>query len=246
MSQTEKAEFPRPGAQFATTHWTVVLASNSADSSEVRQALDALCRIYWYPLYAFARRQGRNVHDAEDLTQAFVARLLERKAISQADPSRGRFRSFLLTAFKNFLRDEWEKGRAQKRGGGQPDLSLDYATGEQRYQLEPAADFTPERIFERRWALTLLDRALNRLESEYQRAGRGKLFTELKPFLLGDTGDPQAAAAARLQMTEGAVKVTIHRMGRRYREVIRAEIAHTLADAAEIEDELRCLQAALS
>ncbi len=170
--------------------------------------------------------------------------MLERNAIGQADAGKGRFRTFLLTAFKNFLHDEWEKGRAQKRGGGQADLTIDTSGAEEG--LELATDATPEKIYERRWALTLLEQALARLEAEHKRVGREQLFAELHPFLLGEGTEGYAAAAARLRMTEGAVKVAAHRLRRRYREVIRVEIARTVSDAGEIEDELQRLQAALS
>ncbi len=230
-------------AQFATTNWSLITGSQHSETTSAREALEALCKLYWPPLYAYARRQGRAPHDAQDLTQAFVVRLLERRSINRADPARGRFRTFLLTAFKNFLRDEWDKGRAQKRGGGQDLLSIDAALAEKG--LEPAIETTPEKIYERRWALTLLEQSLARLEAEYKRGGREQLFAQLQGFLLGEDPGSYAAAAARLRMTEGAVKVAAHRLNRRYREVIRAEIARTVSDAAEIEDELLHLQAAL-
>lgn len=230
-------------AQFATTDWSIVLASGAADTSASRAALDTLCRQYWTPLYAYARRHGLPPHDAEDMTQTFIARLLERHAFPQADQRRGRFRAFILTAFKNFLHDQWQKTRAQKRGGGQPFLSLDTAAVE--YSLAAPASLSPDKLFDRRWALVLLEQSLARLECEYQRSGRGQLFAELQPFLTGDPGGSYAAVAGRLRMTEGAVKVAAHRLHHRYREVIRTEIARTVARPDEIEDELRLLRTAL-
>lgn len=233
-------------AHFATTHWSVVLAAGSS-SSRGQAALETLCRIYWYPLYAYVRRQGRNPHDAQDLTQAFFARLLERGLVKEADPARGRFRSFLLTSLQNFLADEWDKARAQKRGGGQAIISLDEPSAESRYQLEPVDESNAERIFDRRWALTLLEQALARLEAEYAGLGKGRLFDELHGLLLGEKRTlTYAQAGARLGMTEGAVKVAAHRLQRRYRELVRAEIANTVASPGEIDDELRHLFAVLS
>lgn len=234
--------------QFVTTRWTqVVAAGRPADSTHVRAALEQLCRAYWYPLYAFVRRQGHSPHDAQDLTQEFFARLLERNTLGAADRERGRFRSFLLATLKNFLRDEWDKLRAQKRGGGIGVLSLDAGEAESRYALEPVDSLTADRIFERRWAMLLLDRAVERLRAEHEAAGKLAQFEALKASLAGSReAQPYAELAARLGLSEGAVKVAVHRLRQRYREVIRAEIAETVAGEAEVEAELKHVVAALS
>lgn len=244
--EDNQATVPATVAQFATTHWSVVLSAGGT-STQGQAALEKLCRAYWYPLYAYVRRKGQSPHDAQDLTQAFFARLLERGLVKDADPARGRFRSFLLTSLKNFLNDEWDKARAQKRGGGHPVISLDEQAAEGRYLLEPADESNAEKIFERRWALTLLEQTLARLEAEYAALGKRRLFDELHPVLLGEKRSlTYAQAGERLGMTEGAVKVTVHRMHRRYRELVRAEIANTVAAPIEIEDELRHLFSVLS
>ena len=237
---------PASAAQFTTTHWSVVLAAGNTSSPDSSQALASLCQTYWYPLYACVRRLGRSPHDAQDLTQAFFARVLERSLVKEADPARGRFRSFLLTSLKNFLADEWDKAQAQKRGGGQPSFSWDEPSAETRYELEPAHEINAEKLFERRWALTLLEQALKRLEAEYAALGKQRLFDELHIVLLGEKGSlTYAEVGARLAMTEGTVKVAAHRLRRRYRELVRAEIAHTVASPGEIDDEIRHLFAAL-
>ena len=233
---------------FVTTRWSqVVAAGRPTDSTHARAALEQLCQSYWYPLYAYVRRQGHAPHDAQDLTQAFFARLLERNALGAADRERGRFRSFLLATLKNFLRDEWDKLRAQKRGGGQAVISLDAGDAESRYALEPADTLTADRIFERRWAMLLLDRALERLRAEHETAGKLAQFEPLKASLAGSReSQPYSELATQLGLSEGAVKVAVHRLRQRYREVIRAEIAETVASEAEVESELRHLMAALA
>ncbi len=234
--------------QFVTTRWSqVVAAGQTADSSHARAALEQLCQTYWYPLYAFVRRQGHAPHDAQDLTQEFFARLLERNALGAADRERGRFRSFLLATLKNFLHDEWDKLRAQKRGGGHHVVSLDAGDAESRYALEPVDTMTADRLYERRWAMLLLDRAVERLRAEHEAAGKLAQFETLKASLAGPReSQPYAEQAVKLGMSEGAVKVAVHRLRQRYREVIRAEIAETVSDAAEVEEELRHIIAALS
>jgi RNA polymerase sigma-70 factor (ECF subfamily) len=234
--------------QFVTTRWTqVVAAGRPADSTHVRAALEQLCRTYWFPIYAFVRRQGHTPHDAQDLTQEFFAQLLERNALGAADRERGRFRSFLLATLKNFLRDEWDKLRAQKRGGGRSILSLDAADAESRYALEPVDSLTADRIFERRWAMLLLNRALERLRAEHAAADKLAQFEALKASLAGSReAQPYSELAARLGLSEGAVKVAVHRLRQRYREVIRAEIAETVASEAEVEAELKHIVAVLS
>ncbi|HET6249078.1 MAG TPA: RNA polymerase sigma factor [Tepidisphaeraceae bacterium] len=235
---------PPGGAQcFEPTQWSIVLAAGK-DQPDAREALQRLCTIYWYPLYAFVRRQRHNPQDAQDLTQEFFARLLEKQWLAGVDRSKGRFRSFLLAAMKHFLANEWDHARAQKRGGGKIPISLDTMTAESRYALEPAALDTPERVFERRWALTLLDQVLTRLRGEFAAAGKIHVFEELKSSLTGGSA-PYSEIAAKLEMSEGAVKVAVHRLRARYRDLVRAEVAQTVDSDGEIEDELRSLMAAL-
>ena len=231
---------------FATTHWTAVLAAADEASPHAAEALEALCRTYWYPLYAFVRRKGHDAPEAEDLTQEFFARLLEKKYLEAAAPEKGKFRSFLLTAFKRFLANEWDRANRQKRGGGRELISLDETKAENCYRAEPADTMTPEKIFERSWALKLLEQVLNRLEREHVQAGKRELFEELQIFLTGEKSrSPYAEIAARLRMSEGTLKVTVHRLRRRYRELLRLEVAQTVASPAEIDGEIRHLFAAL-
>ena len=232
--------------RFATTHWSIVAAAGGRPSPESREALAALCQTYWYPLYAYVRSHGRRAQDAEDLTQEFFATLLEKGYLQAADRERGRFRSFLLTAFKRFLGKEQERANAQKRGGGKTILSIDFQTGEGRYQREPSHDWTPERVFDRRWALTILEQVLARLAAEYAAKQKGRLWEQLQPYLTGTAGAPSyAAVASVLGITEGAVKVAVHRMRRRYRELLREEIVQTVDSPQEVDDELTLLLAAL-
>jgi RNA polymerase sigma-70 factor (ECF subfamily) len=239
---TETAESSCTARWFATTHWSVVLNAQEADSPQAAQALEQLCRTYWYPLYAYVRRQGRSPEDAQDLTQAFFARLLAGSSLGSVDRRKGRFRSFLLAAMNHFLAEEWHRAHRQKRGGGQTILSLDEATAEERYRLEPAEAMTAETIYERRWALTLLEQVLRRLETEFAQAGQTAQFEVLKTFLLGDKGElSYADAAARTGLSESAVGVAIHRMRRRYGELFRETIAHTVADPAEVDEEIAYL-----
>jgi RNA polymerase sigma-70 factor (ECF subfamily) len=232
-----------PGpSSFATTHWSLVVAAGRRSSPASATALADLCQRYWYPLYVYVRRRVADLDEARDLTQEFFARLLERNTLALADPDRGRFRSFLLTALKHFLINEWEKNKAQKRGGGRRALTLDFDSKESQLQLEPAHTWTPERLYERHWALTLLDQVLARLRGEYQGAGKGELFDQLKGFLLGESATATHASAGQvLGMTEGAVKVAAHRLRKRYRELLRQEVAQTVADKSEVDDELRAL-----
>ncbi len=193
---------------FQTTHWSLVLAAGHDSTPDAQDALARLCRVYWYPLYTYVRHRVGNVHDAQDLTQAFFARFLEKEYLNDVDPERGKFRSFLLASLKHFLSNERERARAQKRGGGRTCLSLDFEDAESRYRLEPADTMTPERLFERRWALTLLDQVVSRLEQEFADAGKSELFAGLKPFLTAAPDAPsQREVAAQLKMSEGAVKV---------------------------------------
>lgn len=251
---TEKIGTSQPSTErlaaspvFVTTHWSVVLTAGRHDTTRARDALARLCQTYWHPLYAYVRRLGHSPHDAQDLTQEFFARLLAKNYLADADESRGRFRSFLLASLKHFLANEWDKASAQKRGGGQLPISIDVAAAETSCHFEPADPTTAEKIYERRWALTLLDRVLRRLREEYVRDGKEKLFEQLKPTLTeASRSVAYAEIARRLDTTEGAVKVAVHRLRHRYRELLRAEIADTVASPEEVEDELRNLFAALS
>jgi RNA polymerase sigma factor (sigma-70 family) len=229
--------------QFATTRWSVVLAAGADTSSPgVHEALATLCETYWYPLYAFLRSRGYQPEAAQDLTQAFFTRLLEKHAIRHADPARGRFRSFLLASLKNFAANERDREIARKRGGGVPIVPLEIETAEGRFQMEPPSDETPERVFDRRWALTLLDRVMSRLQAETSRSGKPSQFDRLKTYLTGE--QPQlsyAQTASELGMSEGAVKVAVHRLRKRFRDLVREEIAQTVSSPAEIEDELKHL-----
>jgi RNA polymerase sigma-70 factor (ECF subfamily) len=200
-------------AAFVTTHWSIVLSAGQSDTTRAQSALSKLCQTYWYPLYAYVRGRGHSREDAQDLTQEFFARLLQKNWIASADREKGRFRSFLLTAMKRFLADEWDKARAQKRGGGLPLLSLQFDTAETRLRREPADEVTPEQSFERRWVLTLLDEVLKRLRTEYEQEGNAELFVELNPCLVGDrTLLPYAELAKKLALSESAVKSAVHRL----------------------------------
>lgn len=234
--------------QFLTTQWSMVIAAGRNDTVRARAALERLCSVYWFPLYAFVRRQGFNAADAEDLTQSFFLRLIEKQDLAGVDRAKGKFRSFLLAAMKNFLANEWDRIKAQKRGGGRQNFtSLDAKSAESRYRLEPADPMTADKLFERQWALTLLDEVLRRVRDDYEAEGKGGLFDALK-FTLAGAGDaqPYAEIGAKLGMNEGAVKVAVHRLRHRYRDTLRAEIAATVADPEEVDDELRHLFAALS
>ena len=237
-----------PGqARFATTHWSVVRSAARPDSAHYRQALETLCKTYWFPLYAYLRRNGHDSNRAEEYTQAFFARLLEKRGVRLADPKRGRFRSFLLASLKNFLADQRDHDQAKKRGGGRKVLSLDLNNAENRYVLEPADRLSPDRLFERSWALTVLDSAMARLLAEATTDKKRRLFDRLKVHLTGNKDTvPYAKLAGQLDMTEGAVRVAVHRLRGRYRELLRDEIAQTVSTEAEIDQEIRDLFAALA
>lgn len=233
--------------RFATTHWSLVLAAGTPSAERSREALATLCEIYWYPVYAFIRRQGHDADAARDLTQEFFARLLEKNFLRDADPVRGRFRAFLLASIRHFLSNERDRTQALKRGGGTPTLSLDVETAEGTYQLEGRNEMTPERLFDARWATVLLNRAIARLGDEYAAGGKAGLFEQLKGFLTGDADAvPYSAMARTLDMTEGAVKVAVHRLRRRFRDALVKEIADTVLDPAEIDAEIRHLLQAVS
>jgi RNA polymerase sigma-70 factor (ECF subfamily) len=227
---------------FATTHWSDVLGARHGDSAEAAAALERLCRTYWPPLYAFLRREGRSPHDAQDLTQAFFAHLLQRDFLKNVGHQKGKFRSFLLAALRHFLSDVWDKVRAEKRGGRQTFVSLDDHDAEEWYRLEPDASAPAERVFERRWALTLLEQALAHLRDEFAGAGKAREFDHLKTFLSTPTSDgAYHDAAAELGLAVDTIAVKVHRLRQRYGELIREEIAQTVASTAEIEEELRHL-----
>jgi RNA polymerase sigma-70 factor (ECF subfamily) len=221
---------------FATTRWSVVLTAGQARSAEATHALAELCQGYWYPLYATLRRRGLHAADAEDLVQGFFTHLIEKQAIGVADPNRGRFRSFLLKALDHFVVHDWDKRQAQKRGGGRVLLSLDFQRGEDRYRHEPADNWSPEKLFDRLWALALLDRVMGRLRQEHVGKGKEHQFDKLKEHLVPHRGPV---------IQDGALRVALHRLRKRYRELLKEEIAHTLATAQETDDELKLLLAAL-
>ncbi len=227
---------------FATTRWSVVLAAGQADSTLAQEALTRLCQTYWYPLYAYARRRGQSRHDAQDLTQEFFARLLEGNWLARADRERGRFRTFLLTAMKHFLANEWHRANARKRGGQAQIFSLDDDAAENRYQSEPCEKATPESLFERNWALALLDDVLRRLEQEYGRDGKAEWMEVMRPALTADRDAiSYADIAEKLGLTETAARVAVHRLRQRYRKLIRAEVAHTVSSPEEVDEEMRHL-----
>jgi RNA polymerase sigma factor (sigma-70 family) len=232
-------------AAFTTTHWSVVLAAHG-ESAEAKAALEKLCRTYWWPLYGFVRREGYKPEEAQDLTQAFFARLLERKDLETVRQERGRLRSYLLASIKNFLSKARHREMTVKRGEGRPLISLDDLLARERADQEPSHKLSADRIYERRWALTLLEQVLARLRAEYEAAGKLPLFDRLKELLAGESGQPsQAKIADELQMTENAVKQAFHRLRYRYRQLLHEEIAHTVAAQDDVEDELRHFMAVL-
>jgi RNA polymerase sigma factor (sigma-70 family) len=235
-----------PG-QFATTHWSAVLAAGETTSSRSSAALEQLCRTYWYPLYAHVRRNGHGPEDAQDLVQEFFARFLGQHSVRRADRSRGRFRTFLLTSLKHFLINEWNRANREKRGGGHRLISLDAEATETRFLAEPADERSPDKAFERRWAMVVLDRVLEQLQAELTAVGRGQVFEELKSFLTGEEHESSyAEIGRRLGMTEGNLKVTVHRLRHRYRELLRKEVSLTVEVPEAIDEEIRYLIAALS
>jgi RNA polymerase sigma factor (sigma-70 family) len=233
-------------ARFATTHWSVVLAAGGSTSPQAAAALEQLCRSYWYPLYAFVRRRGHAEPDAQDLTQAFFARLLERRDLRRVGRDGGRFRSYLLTSLTHFLRDEWDKARAAKRGGGREIFSLDAQEADSRYRLEPADGSGADKLFARRWALTTLEGALDRLRDECAAEGKTRQWELLHPLLAEDVpAGTYDSLAAELNLAPGTVSVTLHRLRKRYRELVRAEVSRTISNPAEVDEEMRALLAAL-
>jgi DNA-directed RNA polymerase specialized sigma24 family protein len=245
-SEPSTSATSRPGEVFATTHWTVVLAAGCRSTPQGDVALEELCRTYWYPLYAYVRRQGHAREDAEDLTQAFFARFLRKNYLEGLSSERGRFRAFLLASLKHFLANEWDRAGRQKRGGHTAPLSLDWQDAETRYHLDPSDQLSPDKIYDRAWALALLERVVIRLREECVAEGKGRLFDEARVLLTAGKGAiPYARVAGALGLDEGAARVAVHRLRRRYRELLRQEIAQTLADPAQVEDELQSLRDAL-
>ncbi|HEY1784586.1 MAG TPA: sigma-70 family RNA polymerase sigma factor [Pirellulales bacterium] len=244
---SESSPSPVPSSRFCTTHWSLVAAATHRDDPASAAALESLCRTYWYPLYAFVRRQGRTAHDAQDLTQEFFARLLEKHYLEAASAEKGRFRTFLLVALKRFLAKEWDRSHALKRGGGRIHIPLDGQWAESRYLAEPTDALDPERIFERRWAATLLEQSLHRLRGEFERSGRGNEFEQLKEFLAAERGSiPYDKIATALGISTGAARVQLHRMRKRFRDLFRDQIAETVSNSDELDEEVRYVLTVLS
>jgi len=228
--------------RFDTTHWSLVLAAGQRGTVESAVALERLCQSYWLPLYAYVRRRVSDVHDAQDMTQGFFERLLDKNYLADADPQRGRFRSFLLTAFKHFLSKEWEKAKAQKRGGGRSHISLNFSTGDSQITLQPAGGLTAEQMYERQWVITLLGRVMQRLETELEKVGKRSQFERLKDFIVSTKEETTYAdVASELSMTESAARMATSRLRRRYRQLLREEIAQTVSSPEDIEDEINSL-----
>lgn len=247
MTSTHKPSAQPARAAFVSTRWTVVLSAGDPASPHAASALESLCRAYWYPLYAYVRRRGHATPDAQDLTQEFFAQLLHHNWIAHADRHKGRFRSFLLMAMNRFLANEWDKVKTLKRGGDVWLVPLEMDAAESRYTQVPADASTPEQLFEKQWALALLESVLNQLRDDYVSDGKAVLFDSLKPCLVGSRElQPYAELAAGLGMTPGAVKTAVSRLRDRYRARLKAEIAHTVASPAEVDEELRHLFRALA
>lgn len=239
---TNISSTPSGTSRFATTHWSMVLAAGDSSSPRHEQALSTLCHTYWFPLYAYLRRQGHDRHQAEDLTQAFFVQMLDKRRLSGVSPKPGKFRSFLLTALKNFVSDERDRDRAIKRGGDKKTLSLNFETAESRYNLEPTDELSPDRLFERAWALAVLEQTMDRLEVELVNTNKKKLFDSLRVYICGEpTTVTYRNVAAQLNMTENAVKVAVHRLRRRYRELLRNEIAQTVLTEDQVDEEISYL-----
>ena len=246
MSTEEKSNVAR-GDVFATTRWTVVLAAGGPGSPSADVALEELCRTYWYPLYVYVRHRGHSPEDSEDLTQAFFSRFLAKNYLAGLDSNRGRFRAFLLASLKHFLANEWDRSQRQKRGGGAALLSLDYHGADTRYQIDPPDNLSPDKLYDRAWATTLLERVIARLREENQNEERAGHFEQLKSYLMVGASDiPYTAAAGALAMSEGTVRVAVHRLRRRYRELLKQEIIQTLADPSQAEEEMRALMGAFA
>lgn len=238
----------RPSGEiFATTRWTVVLAAGGRGTPQADVALEELCRTYWYPLYVYVRRHGHSREDAQDLTQAFFARLLEKNYLEGVTSDRGKFRAFLLVAVKRFLANEWDRANRQKRGGGELPLSLDWQDADTRYQINPADNISPDKLYDRAWAMTVLERVITRLRDENSADGKAAMYAQCERFLMmGKDAISYGQVAASLQIPEGTLRVTVHRFRRRYRELLREEISQTLSDPALADEEMQALFSALS
>lgn len=246
-SERTETEAGGAGRVFTTTHWSVVLAASHRDSPEADEALAALCRTYWSPLYAFTRRRGYDENQAKDMTQEFFARLLQKNYLRAVDRRKGKFRSFLLAALEHFLANEWRNARALKRGGGVAVISIDDDLAEQQYLQVPSTGLSPDQVFVRQWAMTLLEKVLDQLRQEFVLAGKEAQFEQIKVFLTGEKRPiSYAELAMKLQMTEAALKMAVSRMRQRYRELLHTEITNTVSSPEEVEEELRALFAALS
>jgi RNA polymerase sigma factor (sigma-70 family) len=245
--KTDTNPTPADTSRFATTHWSLVLAAGDSSSPQHEQALSRLCRVYWFPLYAYLRRRGHDAHQAEDYTQGFFAQVLDKRRLCGVRPKPGKFRSFLLVALKNFVSDEYDRASAIKRGGAKEQLSLNFAAAENQYTLEPTHDLSPEKLFERAWALTLLEQTMDRLESELACENKKGLFDALRVYVCGEpTGLTYLQVATQLNMTESAVKVAVHRLRRRYRELLRNEIAQTVLTEDQVDEEINFLFTAVA
>jgi RNA polymerase sigma-70 factor (ECF subfamily) len=245
-SDDSTSETAKPRDYFATTQWTMVLTAGRSDSTCARNALAQLCQVYWYPLYAYVRRRGASPADAEDLTQGFFARLLQLDSLANVRREKGKFRSFLLASLNHYLSDEWDRERAQKRGKGRV-ISLEAGVAETRLSREPADTLTPEKLFERKWAMTLLEAVVQRLQREYESAGKDRLFLALRFSIAGEkAAEPYAKLSAKLGLSEPALRVAVHRLRQRYRQLLRDEIARTVATEAEVDGEIQHLYRALA
>lgn len=232
--------------RFSTTRWSLIVAAGDSRSPDAQSALATLCETYWFPVYAFIRRSGQSHDDARDLTQAFFMRVLEKNYFKDAKSERGRFRSFLLASVRHFLSNQRDWDRALKRGGGQTLLAIDVESGDQQYQHEPVEHETPDRIYERRWALAALAAAMARVAARYEHTGRSDLFARLKPYLTGDEPESYAALAAEAGVSEGSLRVAVHRLRRQFASSLREAIAETVENPGDVEEELRHLLAAVS
>jgi RNA polymerase sigma factor (sigma-70 family) len=247
MATDEEKNDLQRGGQFSATHWSVVVTAGKSDLPQATDALEKLCRTYWYPLYSYVRRQGNSPEDAEDLTQQFFSRLLEKNYLARADRDRGKFRTFLVRSLNNFLINEWKRAGRLKRGGDLTILSFDAQEAEERYAGEQIDVSNPDNAYERQWAVTLIDQVFSTLRGEYAAIDKAQLFEAVKVFIWGETGSASYEEIGRpLNLTEGAVKVAVHRLRKRFREVLRAEVAHTVARPEEVDEELRYLIAVLS